>query len=69
MSSNTPTKILSVRSAVVQKLSISLNELSAHNEQVINHDKEENCLESKLLKLINTINLYNHNTMRGRVNV
>jgi len=54
------------RKALAQSLSISLNELSAYNKQVINHDKNEDCLESKLLKLINIINLRNYNTTRGR---
>ena len=67
--SNTPTKILTIRSAMVQRLSISLNELSALGDKVINHDTQKECLESKLLKLVNTINLYNHNAKRGRANV
>ena len=57
------------RNALAKSLSTSLNELSAHSEQVVNHDKNENCLESKLLKLVNTINFHNYNIMKGRVNV
>ena len=63
MSNNT------TRNALAKSLSTSLNELSAHNEQVINHDKNENCLESKLLKLVSIINLRNYNIEKGRVNV
>ena len=58
-----------IRSALAKSLSTSLNELSAHGEQVINHDKNENCLESKLLKLVSTIIFHNYNIMKGRVNV
>ena len=57
------------RNALAKSLSTSLNELSAHSEQVVNHDKNENCLESKLLKLVSIINLRNYNIMKGRVNV
>lgn len=58
-----------MRKALAQNLSTSLNELSARGKQIINHDENEDCLESKLLKLINRINLRNHNATRGRVNV
>ena len=54
---------------MAKSLSASLNELSAHGEQVINHDKNENCLESKLLKLVNTINFHNYNLTKERTNV
>ena len=57
-----------MRQDLAKSLSASLNELSAHNEQVINHDKNESCLESKLLKLVNTIIFHNYNIMKGRVN-
>ena len=63
MSNNT------TRNALAKSLSISLNELSAYGEQAINHDKNENCLESKLLKLVSIINLRNYNIEKGRVNV
>ena len=58
-----------MRQDLAKSLSTSLNELSAHNKQAFNHDKNENCLESKLLKLVNTIIFHNYNIMKGRVNV
>lgn len=68
MNNNSPIRFLTMRNVLAQNLSASLNELSAYNKQVINHDKNENCLESKLLKLVNMINLSNYNKMRGRAN-
>jgi hypothetical protein len=65
----TPAKILSTRRAMVQTLSISLNELSAHSEKATDHEADKDCLESKLLQLVTMGNLCNHNIARGRVNV
>lgn len=57
-----------MRNAMVENLSISLNNLSSYNETPINHELNKDHLESKLLKLIDIINLSNYNAKRGHLN-